>query len=51
MLHDTPTMGNVLHYLQNFGLPSEDMRSFILCEVVYLETEDQESGVQIESHG
>lgn len=42
-------MGNVLYYLQNFGLPSEDMGSFILCEVVYLETEDQESGVQMES--
>lgn len=42
-------MGNVLYYLQNFGLPSEDMRSFILYEVVHLETEDQESGVQMES--
>ena len=42
-------MGNVLYYLQNFGLPSEDMRSVILCKVVYFETEDQETGVQIES--
>ena len=37
--------------LQQWGMfsISEDMRSFILCEVVYLETEDQESGAQIES--